>query len=86
MGTARLLLQHCLMLLAHLQQDWDAEEYGRTVGVARLTWTPWHSQVPKPCFVEVACEFSLARAVGRLRAHQSRMSCEDSQDLFLTLP
>ena len=85
--TAHLVLQHCLILLAHLQQDWDAnQEYTRTLACALLTWQPWHTQLPGYVFVEETCESLLGKAVKRLQTRTNVTSVERAQDLFLTMP
>ena len=87
-GTlARTVLQQCLGVHVHLQQDWDCKaEYSRTLSVALLSWQPYHSGLPGCCFVEEACEALLSRMVARRRSNQHVVSMEDMLRLYVTLP
>jgi hypothetical protein len=84
--TAKAVLQGCLVLLAHLGNDWHAsQEYTKSLSLALLLWLPWHTALPGCCFVEESCEALLARAARRLRKFPHLKGQENAMDLFLTL-
>ena len=82
---AKEVLQHCLLLHVHLMDDWDARlEYTRTMALALLQWTPWHSSVPGCLYVEESCEALLGRVVTRCRRHHYLTGFQSTFHLFLT--
>ena len=84
--TARQVLTECLLLQAHLQQDWDCRhEYNRTLAIALLTWTPWLTARPACIFVEEAGEALLSRFMASVRQHQELRGLEAAWRLFITL-
>ena len=85
--TAQRILQTCLVMHAHLLDDWDArEEYTRTMATALLVWLPWHSHLPGCMFVEEACEAMLSRVVARCRQQRQLTGFQATYNLFVTLP
>ena len=52
-----MVLEQCLLLQVHLQEDWRARtSYVRTIALALTTWQPWMSRLPGCVFVEESCE------------------------------
>ena len=83
---ARAVVWECLLLQAHLSQDWDARtEYCRTMAVALATWHPWLLDRPGCMFVEEAGEALLSRFMGRVRKHPELSGYEGAYRLYITL-
>jgi len=55
--VAKRVMERCLALQVHLMGDWECKlEYSRSLSMALLGWTSWHSQLPGCCFAEEFCE------------------------------
>ena len=71
--TARVVLEHSLLIQVHLLQDWSARtEYVRTISCALAYWQPWFSRLPGCVFVEESGEALLSRLAGQC---QPNFSC-----------
>ena len=85
--VAKRVIENCLALQLHVTQDWGARaEYIRSMAIALLSWTTWHSKAPGCCFSEEPCEALLSRMVGRIRHHRQLSTFDDLLHLFVTLP
>jgi hypothetical protein len=84
---AKQILEEVLIILMHLQQDFQAKDpYVRTIAVALLTWQNYLSGLPGVCFAEESCEALLSRMSHRCESHRHLHGLEDTFNLFLTLP
>ena len=84
--TAHQLLCQCLLLQAHLLEDWDAKaEYTRTMAVALLTWHPWLMDRPGCMFVEESGEALLSRFMASVRHNHHLWGFDSAWRLFITL-
>ena len=84
--TAHQVLSECLLLQAHIQQDWDAkQEYTRTIALALATWQPWMMDRPGCIFVEESGEAMLSRFTSSVRLNNQLRGFESAWRLFLTL-
>ena len=80
------MLEHCLLLQVHLQDDWRARtSYVRTISLALLTWQPWMSRLPGCAFVEESCEAMNSRLAAACRSHPAVTSFEGVLGRYLTL-
>jgi hypothetical protein len=84
--TARVLLEQCLVLQVHLQEDWRARtSYVRTIALALATWQPWMSRLPGCVFVEESCEAMNSRLAAACRSNPGVVSFEGVLALYLLL-
>ena len=84
--TARVLLEHCLLLQVHLQEDWRARtSYVRTIALALMTWQPWMSRLPGCVFVEESCEAMNSRLAAACRSNPVVTSFDGVLALYLLL-
>lgn len=86
-AEAHKLLQWSLHILVHL--TWGSEgsvEYVRTVVVALLMWSEWHSSTPGVANSEEAGEALLGRVVNQFKRYPQHDSFEGMYNLFLMVP
>ena len=84
----RTALQWVFCILMRLSpKDPHKIKYIKTVGVALMQWTSWHSVTPGVVYSEEFCEAFLSKVTHNLRVHSTRTSHEDYFDTFvLTKP
>jgi hypothetical protein len=80
-------LRQCLLLLCGLLGERVRfAEYARSIGVALLTWSPWHDSVPAAAYVEEACEAQLSQLSSTLKRNPHATGVGDVSDLYVLLP
>lgn len=81
---ARTTLQWVLCILMRLSpQDPHKIKYIKTVLLALLQWTSWHSVTPGCVSSEEICEAFLSKVTHQMRKHCTKTSHEDYFDVFV---
>ena len=85
-NMAACCLRKCLLLLIALLGDKArTSEYVRSIGVALLSWTPWHDEVPAAAYVEEACEAQLSQLSSALKRNPHATGVADVSDMYVLL-
>ena len=79
-------LRQCMLLLCALLGDSArTSEYVRSIGVALLSWTSWHDEVPAAAYVEESCEAQLAALSSSLKRNPHATGIGSVCDMFILL-
>jgi hypothetical protein len=79
-------LQHCFLILCGLLgEKVRLSEYARSIGIALLTWTSWHDQVPASAYVEEACEAQLSSLSSALKRNPHAVGVSDVHSMYVLL-
>ena len=80
------VLMTCLLGLLQLRGDRaHTVEYVRTISIALIFWSKWHSRIPGACYSDESNESSLAQLGLWWEAHPEIRKPEQLSDLFLLL-
>ena len=60
-------------------------EYVRSMALALLSWTPWHTNLPGVTFNEETCEAMLSRLAALVVRYPTATDASSLMDLFLTI-
>lgn len=85
-SEAERALKRSLVLLLQMCAGHEHHtDYIRTISVALLHWTKWHSETPGQMHSEEICEAMLARLSSVCRTHPNHHTLEKTQQLFQSL-